>query len=183
MRRRNVGKRPVPTGPRINHRIRISPVRVVMADGTQLGVMETDEARAKAQELGLDLVEVQPNVRPPVCKIIDHGRWKYEQSKKQNEAKKNQTKIELKQIKMRPKTDEHDLAFKVRNARKFLEEGHKVQFDVRFRGRENAHPETGRAILDKAMRELVDVAKVERPARYENRVMTMIISSKVARQR
>jgi translation initiation factor IF-3 len=151
---------------------------VVLEDGTQLGVMSSREANAKAEELGLDLVEVSPNVRPPVCKIIDYGRYKYAEKKRKNEAKKNQTKVELKQIKLRPKTDVHDIAFKARNARKFLEDGNKVQFDVRFRGRENAHPETGRRILDTLMKELVDVAKLERAARYENRVMSMTVSPK-----
>lgn len=151
---------------------------MVLEDGTQLGVMSSREANAKAEELGLDLVEVSPNVRPPVCKIIDYGRYKYAEKKRKNEAKKNQTKVELKQIKLRPKTDVHDIAFKARNARKFLEDGNKVQFDVRFRGRENAHPETGRRILDTLMKELVDVAKLERAARYENRVMSMTVSPK-----
>jgi translation initiation factor IF-3 len=151
---------------------------VVLEDGTQLGVMSSREANAKAEELGLDLVEVSPNVRPPVCKIIDYGRYKYAEKKRKNEAKKNQTKVELKQIKLRPKTDVHDIAFKARNARKFLEDGNKVQFDVRFRGRENAHPETGRRILDTLMKELVDVAKLDRAARYENRVMSMTVSPK-----
>ena len=151
---------------------------MVLEDGTQLGVMSSREANAKAEELGLDLVEVSPNVRPPVCKIIDYGRYKYAEKKRKNEAKKNQTKVELKQIKLRPKTDVHDIAFKARNARKFLEDGNKVQFDVRFRGRENAHPETGRRILDTLMKELVDVAKLDRAARYENRVMSMTVSPK-----
>jgi translation initiation factor IF-3 len=165
-------------GPRINGSIRVSPVRVVLEDGTQLGVISIDEARAKATEMDLDLVEVSPNVRPPVCKIIDFGRHKYEEKKRKSEAKKNQSKVELKQIKLRPKTDSHDIGFKARNARKFLEDGNKVQFEVRFRGRENAHPETGRRVLDKLMHELVDVAKLERAARYENRVMTMIVGPK-----
>ena len=162
----------------MNERIRVSPVRVVLADGTQLGVMPTDEARAKARELGLDLLEVSPNARPPVCKIIDAGKWKYDQAKKQREAKKKATVVEVKQIKLRPKTDEHDIAFKSRHARRFLEEGNKVQFIVRYRGRENAHPETGRAALDKIMQELVDVAKLEQMPRYENRTMTMVIAPK-----
>jgi translation initiation factor IF-3 len=162
----------------MNHRIRISPVRVVMEDGTQLGVMPTDEARAKAQELGLDLLEISPNARPPVCKIIDAGKWKYEQSKKDREAKKNSTTVQLKQIKLRPKTDEHDIEFKTRHAKRFLEEGNKVQFVVRFRGRENAHPETGRAALDKIMAGLTEVARLERMPRYENRMMTMIVAPK-----
>lgn len=178
MRRKSFGRRPIPQGPRINHRIRVSPVRVVLEDGTQLGIMPTDDARAKAAELGLDLLEISPNARPPVCKIVDAGKWKYEQSKKEREAKRNATTVELKQIKLRPKTDDHDIAFKARHARRFLEEGNKVQFVVRFRGRENAHPETGRAALDKIMQELVEVAKLERMPKYENRVMTMTIAPK-----
>ncbi len=162
----------------MNHRIRITPVRVVLEDGTQLGVMPTDEARAKAEDMGLDLLEISPNARPPVCKIIDAGKWKYEQSKKDREAKKNSTTVQLKQIKLRPKTDSHDIAFKTRHARRFLEEGNKVQFVVRFRGRENAHPETGRAALDKIMAGLIDVARLERMPRYENRMMTMIVAPK-----
>jgi len=162
----------------MNERIRVSPVRVVLADGEQLGVMPTDEARAKARELDLDLLEVSPNARPPVCKIIDAGKWKYDQAKKQREAKKKATTVEVKQIKLRPKTDQHDIAFKSRHARRFLEEGNKVQFIVRYRGRENAHPETGRAALDKIMQQLVDIAKLEVMPRYENRTMTMLIGPK-----
>lgn len=162
----------------MNERIRISPVRVVLEDGTQLGVIETDEARAKAREMGLDLLEISPNARPPVCKITDAGKWKYEQSKKARAAKLNATKCELKQIKLRPKTDDHDIDFKTRHARRFLEDGNKVQFVVRFRGRENAHPETGRAALDKILKELVDLAKLERAPQYENRVMTMTVAPK-----
>jgi len=178
MRRRPTGQRPIPTGPRINHRIRISPVFVLLEDGTRLGEMDTDDARAKARELGLDLVEVSPNARPPVCKIIDHGKWKFEQSKKRNEAKKNQTRVEIKQIKMRPKTDDHDIDFKAKHARRFLDDGNKVQFQVRFRGRENAHPEMGRVVLNKIMKELIDVARVETAPRYENKIMTMMIGPK-----
>ena len=178
MRRQRNEKRPRPTGPRKNGSIRISPIRVVMADGTQLGVLNTDDAQSKADELGLDLVEVNPNVRPPICKIIDYGKFLYDEKKRKNEVKKKQSRVELKQIKFRPKTDVHDIAFKAKNARKFLENGNRVQFEVRFRGRENAHPETGRAILDKVMQELVDVAKLERAARFENRVMVMIIAPK-----
>jgi translation initiation factor IF-3 len=162
----------------MNDRIRISPIRVVMEDGEQLGVMETSEALAKARELGLDLLEISPNARPPVCKIIDAGRWKYDQAKKARAAKLNATKCELKQIKLRPKTDDHDIDFKTRHARRFLEDGNKVQFVVRFRGRENAHPETGRAALDKILKELVDLAKLERAPQYENRVMTMTVAPK-----
>lgn len=149
-----------------------------MEDGTQLGVLPTEEALAKAQDLGLDLLEISPNTRPPVCKIIDAGKWKYQQSKNKREAKRNSHTTELKQIKLRPKTDEHDLEFKTRHARRFLEAGNKVQFMVRFRGRENAHPETGRAALTKIMENLTEVAKLERMPKYENRVMTMMIAPK-----
>ena len=162
----------------MNHNIRISPVRVIGPDGDQIGVMETDEARAKAVELGLDLVEINPRVRPPVCRIIDYGKHKYEMKKQANAAKKKQSKTELKQIKLRPKTDTHDLAVKAKHARRFLEDGNKVQLEVRFRGRENAHPETGKMVLDRIMAELVDVAKLERAAKYENRTMTMMIGPK-----
>jgi translation initiation factor IF-3 len=178
MRRSKFDKRPRQTGPRTNGSIRVAEVRVVLADGTQLGIMSSSEARTKAEELELDLVEISPNVKPPVCKIIDYGKYLYEEKKRKSEARKNQTKVELKKIKLSPKTDVHDIGFKAKNARKFLEQGNKVQFDVRFRGRENAHPETGRRILDKMMAELVDIAKLERAARYENRVMTMMISPK-----
>lgn len=178
MRKGKFQKRPKPQGPRMNRSIRISPVRVVMADGAQLGVIETRDALAKAEELGMDLVEINPRERPPICKIIDYGKYKYDEKKRKNEAKKKQSKTELKQINLRPKTDTHDLGFKAKNARKFLEAGNKVQFQVKFRGRENAHPETGRAILDKMMQELVDIAKLERAARYENRVMTMMVAPK-----
>lgn len=149
-----------------------------MEDGTQLGVLPTDEARAKARELGLDLLEISPSVRPPICKIIDAGKWKYQQSKKQRDAKRNSHTSELKQIKLRPKTDEHDLDFKTRHARRFLEDGNKVQFVVRFRGRENAHPETGRAALQKIMGRLTEIAKLERMPKYENRMMTMVVTPK-----
>lgn len=128
--------------------------------------------------MGLDLVEISPDVKPPICKIIDYGKFLYDEKKRRSAAKKNQTKVELKVIKLRPKTDVHDIGFKSKNARKFLEAGNKVQFEVRFRGRENAHPNMGRIVLDKIMAELVDIAKLERAARYENRVMTMTVGPK-----
>jgi translation initiation factor IF-3 len=153
-------------------------VRVVLENGDQLGVIPVEEALAKAQELGLDLVEISPNSRPPVCKIIDAGKFKYEAAKKQREAKKAATTSEVKQIKLRPKTDDHDIDFKSKHARRFLDEGNRVQFVVRFRGRENAHPETGRAALDKIMAQLTEVARLERMPLYENRTMTMTIAPK-----
>lgn len=150
----------------------------MLADGTQLGIMETPDALAKAQDMGLDLLEIAPNARPPVCKIIDAGKWKYEEAKLKRENKKKQSHQELKQIKLRPKTGDHDLEFKTRHARRFLEEGNKVQFVVRFRGRENVHPETGKAALDKIMANLTDVARLERMPVYENRMMTMMVAPK-----
>ena len=143
-----------------------------------MGVMSTDEARQMARSLDLDLVEVNPKASPPVCKIMDFGKFKYEEKKKQNEARKRQTQIALKEIKLRPKTDDHDVEFKIKHVRRFLEEGNKVQFVVRFRGRENVHPETGKAALDKIMRELAEVARLEKMPVYENRVMTMMVAPK-----
>jgi len=163
---------------RINRHIRITPIRVVLEDGSTLGVIETHEAIAKAEEMGLDLVEISPTARPPVCKITDYGKWKYDQSKKESEAKRNAFQSEVKQIRFRPKTEEHDFAFKVKNSREFLEEGHKVQFEVRFRGRENAHPDVGKIVLDRVAKELMDVAKLERMPRYENKSMTMLMAPK-----
>lgn len=149
-----------------------------MDDGTQLGVIPTHEALAQALELGLDLVEISPNAQPPVCKIIDFGKFKYEQAKKMAESKRNAFQPEVKEIRFRPKTDEHDLAFKIKNARGFIEEGHKVQFEVRFKGRENAHPDIGKLVLDRVAKELIDIAKLERMPRYENKSMSMLMTPK-----
>jgi len=165
-------------GPRINQWIRVSPIRVILDDGTQLGVIPTSEALAKAEELGLDLVEISPTAQPPVCKIIDYGKYKYDLAKKASEAKRNAFQSELKQIRFRPKTDEHDMAFKLKNSREFIEEGHKVQFEVRFRGRENAHPEVGKAVLDRVAKELMDIAKLISMPRYEGKAMTMTMAPK-----
>lgn len=166
-----------PEGPRVNHRIRISPIRVILEDGTQQ-VMSTSDALILAQESGLDLVEISPTANPPVCKIVEYGKWKYDQAKKANEAKKNSFQAELKQIRFRPKTDEHDRAFKIKNTREFLEEGHKVHLEVRYKGRENAHPEVGIALLDGIALALADIAKVERAPKYEGRSTVMIVVPK-----
>lgn len=153
-------------------------VRVINADGEQLGVISTDEARRIAREQELDLVEVNPKARPPVCKIMDYGRFKYEEKKKQNEAKKRQSQVELKEIKLRPKTDDHDIAFKVKHVRRFLEEGNKVKLTVRFRGREITHPETAKRQIDLIIGEVEDLAMVESAGRMEGRTMTAILSPK-----
>ena len=153
-------------------------VRVIAADGEQLGVISTDEARRIAKEQDLDLVEVNPKARPPVCKIMDYGRFKYEEKKKQNEAKKRQTQVELKEIKLRPKTDDHDIAFKVKHVRRFLEEGNKVKLTVRFRGREITHPETAKRQIDIIIDEVQDICIVENAGRMEGRTMTAILAPK-----
>jgi translation initiation factor IF-3 len=149
-----------------------------MDDGSQLGVMSSHEALAKAQELGLDLVEISPTAQPPVCKIVDYGKYKFDAAKKASEQKRNSFQSELKQIRFRPKTDEHDFAFKVKNSREFIEEGHKVQFEVRFKGRENAHPEVGKLVLDRVAKELMDIAKLISMPRYEGKAMSMTMAPK-----
>ncbi|MBK7155047.1 MAG: translation initiation factor IF-3 [Sandaracinaceae bacterium] len=168
-----------PFGPRVNERIRVPEVRVIGPDGAMLGVLETHEARRIAREADLDLVEVNPKAVPPVCKIMDHGRFKYEEKKKQNEAKKKQAQVELKEIKLRPKTDEHDIAFKVKHARRFLEEGNKVKITVRFRGREITHPETAQRQIDAMVEAVGDVAIVELYPRMEARTMTAMLAPRV----
>lgn len=165
---------------RINNRIRVPEVRVVDDDGAMLGILPTHEALRKAQERGLDLVEVNPKADPPVCKILDFGKYKYDEKKKQKDAKRKQTTVELKEIKLRPKTDDHDLAFKARAARRFLEAGHKVKFTVRFRGREITHPEKAQEQLDWITKQCEDLATIEvRPA-MEQRTMTLLMAPKPA---
>ena len=143
-----------------------------------LGVLETHEAKRIAREADLDLVEVNPKAQPPVCKIMDHGRFKYEEKKKQNEAKKRQAQVELKEIKLRPKTDDHDVAFKVKHTRRFLEEGNKVKITVRFRGREITHPETAQRQIDIIVDAVQDLANIEQHPRMEGRTMTSILAPK-----
>ena len=165
---------------RVNHRIRVPEVRVIGADGNQLGVLQTHEAMRMAQEQGLDLVEVNPKADPPVCKILDFGKYKYEEKKKTAEAKRKQTVVEIKEIKLRPKTDDHDIAFKVKAARRFIEAGHKVKFTVRFRGREITHPEKAHEQLDVILKALDDVSNVETRPMMEARAMSLIIAPKPA---
>jgi translation initiation factor IF-3 len=165
---------------RVNHRIRVPEVRVIDADGSMLGVLQTHEALRKAQEQGLDLVEVNPKAEPPVCKILDFGKYKYEEKKKAGEAKRKQSVVEVKEIKLRPKTDDHDLAFKIKAARRFLEAGHKVKFTVRFRGREITHPEKAHEQLDFVIQETEDLANLEARAAMEARTMTALVSPKPA---
>lgn len=151
---------------------------MVDAEGNQLGVMETRRALQLAQEAGLDLVEIAPTAQPPVCRILDYGKFKYDQSKKAKEAKKKSHSVEVKGIRMRYGTEQHDLDYRVKDARRFLEEGNKVQVTLIFRGREMTHPEIARAQMEKLTQALADVAVVERPAAIEGRRMTLLLSPK-----
>lgn len=160
----------------MNEQIRISPVRVVNEAGEMLGVISTDEAKKIALEADMDLVEVAPTERPPVCRIMDYGKFKYEQQKKKKEAHKTH-QVQVKEIRLRPKTGEHDIAFKVKRARGFLEHKDKVKVNVIFRGRENAHHERGREMLLGIIASLEDIAKVEKPPGMEGgRIMSMVLT-------
>jgi translation initiation factor IF-3 len=158
--------------------IRISPVRVIDQDGAQLGVLPVEEALARAQEKGLDLVEVAPTARPPVVKIMDYGKFKFEEAKAARAAKKKQHVIQLKEVKFRPGIDDHDFEFKTRHAREFLKDGNKVKVTMMYRGRQLAHVEFGKAVLDRVATELADVGKVEMEAKLEGRNMTMVLAPK-----
>jgi len=168
----------IETTHRINEQIRLSPIRVVDHEGKMLGVIPTSEALRMAAEVGLDLVEVAPNERPPVCRIMDYGKFKYEQKKKHSSSTK-QHQVQLKEIRLRPKTGEHDIEFKVKQAREFLTHKDKVKLNVIFRGRENAHHDRGREILVSIIDELQDVAKIEKPPSLEGgRNMTAVLAPK-----
>jgi translation initiation factor IF-3 len=159
--------------PRINERIQEAEVRVIGSDGSQLGVMSPETAIERAVEEGLDLVEVAPGSRPPVCRIMDYGRYKYEQKKKSGKGKGHAAS--LKEIKLRPRTDDHDLDFKLKNARRFLMDGDKVKVTVMYRGREMVHREIGRRQLDRVKEMLGALATVENPPRMEGRFLSMIL--------
>ena len=167
---------PVQDGPRINGAIRVPKVRCIDPDGNQLGIIDTRDAIEKAGDFGLDLVEVQPNAAPPVCKILDYGKFKYEAQKRANEARKKQKTIEVKEIKFRPNIDEHDYQVKMRNVSKFLAAGDKVKVTLRFRGREMAHQERGARVLARVREETEEVAKVEAMPKLEGRQMVMVIA-------
>ena len=162
----------------MNRQIRISPVRVIGADGSQLGIMEVERALALADDAGLDLVEVAPLARPVVVRIMDFGKFKFEQAKQARLARKKQHVIELKEVKFRPGIDQHDFDTKTRHARRFLGEGNKVKVTLMFRGRQIAHPEIGQAVVERVSTLLADVAKVESPARMEGKTLTMILAPK-----
>ncbi len=151
-------------------------MRVIGPDGSQLGVLTPEEAWEAASRYNLDLVEVSPTAQPPVCRIMDFGKWKYEQSKRDREARKKQKSITIKELRMRPKIDDHDLDVKMRNARKFLEEGDKVKISVRFRGREIVHHDLARGKLQELAKDLSEIGSVERPPIMEGRQMIMILA-------
>ena len=169
---------PVQDGPRINGAIRVPKVRCIDPDGNQLGIIDTRDAIEKAGDFGLDLVEVQPNAEPPVCKILDYGKFKYEAQKRANEARKKQKIIEVKEIKLRPNIDEHDYQVKMRNVQKFLNAGDKVKVTLRFRGREMAHQELGANVLTRVREETDEFAKVEAMPKLEGRQMIMVLAPK-----
>jgi translation initiation factor IF-3 len=175
---------PIIRDQRTNRRIRAREVRVVGSQGEQLGVLSIEQALEKAQSEGLDLVEVSPMAKPPVCKIMDYGKFKYEEKKKANEAKKKQVVVKVKEVKLRPKTEDHDYDFKVRNVKTFLEEGNKAKITIMFRGREITHRELGQALLDEVIADVKDIAVVETPPRMEGRQMFMILApnAKVAQK-
>jgi translation initiation factor IF-3 len=158
--------------------IRISPVRVITNTGEQLGVLPIEEAIAAAQERGLDLVEVAPMARPPVVKIMDYGKYKFEEAKAARAAKKKQHVIQIKEVKYRPGIDEHDFDFKTRHAREFLTEGNKVKVTLMFRGRQIAHLEFGKAVIDRVAASLADIGKIEQEAKLEGRNMVMVLAPK-----
>lgn len=163
----------------INNAIRATEVRVIGADSEQLGVIPTSKALELAAQQELDLVEVSPTAVPPVCRIMDYGKFKYQQSKKQQEAKKKQIHVEVKEIKLRPKTDDHDLMFKVKHVRRFLEEGNKAKVTLVFRGREITHMDIGRAVIQRFAAELEDIAVIESQPRVDGRNMFMIVAPKL----
>ncbi len=165
---------------RINQRIRVPEVRVVGDDGEMMGILSTHEALKRAQERGLDLVEVNPKADPPVCKILDYGKFKYDEKKKARETRMKTAALDTKEIKLRPKTDDHDLDFKTRAAQQFLEAGHKVKFTVRFRGREITHPQVAQSQLDRIMGKLEEVAIIEVRPTMDQRTMMLLVAPKPA---
>ena len=162
-------------GPRYNNRINSPEVQVIASNGENLGVLNTNEAIAMAKDEGLDLIEIAPNAKPPVCKIIDMGKYKYDAQKKANKAKKKQKRIELKEIKLRPVTEIHDYKFKIKNAQKFISKGDKVKFTIRFKGRELQHSHLGNELMNKIKQDMQDIGKVEQDPKFDGKQMIMVI--------
>jgi translation initiation factor IF-3 len=169
---------PAKDGPRVNDQIESAQIRLIDQDGGMVGVVSLHKALQLAYDAGLDLVEISPGADPPVCKLLDIGKYKYEQQKKQNEARKKQKVIEIKEIKMRPGIDDHDYDVKKRAMIRFLEEGDKVKITLRFRGREMVHSELGARVLERVRTDLAEFAKVEMSPRMEGRQMTMVVAPK-----
>ena len=175
-RRPHAAQPPRHTGPRVNRMITVPKVLVIGAAGEKMGIVDTDSALAMADEEGLDLVEVSPNADPPVCKILDYGKLKYQEQKKASEARKKQKTVDVKEIKMRPNIDTHDYDVKMRNVVKFIEAGDKVKVTMRFRGREMAHQNLGMDVLNRVKDETSEIAKVEAMPKMEGRQMIMVIA-------
>ncbi len=164
-----------PKGPKINYRITSPEVQVIDSSGNNLGVLNVNEAINIAKNEDLDLIEIAPNARPPVCKVMDIGKFKYDQQKKANKAKKKQKKIELKEIKLRPVTDVHDYSFKIKNAQKFIVKGDKVKFTIKFKGRELQHPQLGHELMKKIQEDMKLIGKVELLPKFDGKQMIMVI--------
>ena len=162
-------------GPRTNNRINSPEVQVIASNGENLGILNTNEAISMAKEEGLDLIEIAPNAKPPVSKIIDMGKYKYDAQKKANQAKKKQKKIEVKEIKLRPVTETHDYQFKIKNAQKFISKGDKVKFTIRFKGRELQHSHLGEELMDKIKVDMQEVGKVELNPKFDGKQIIMVI--------
>jgi translation initiation factor IF-3 len=156
---------------------------VIDNDGEQLGILPIEQALQMAEERAMDLVEVAPMARPPVCRIMDYGKFKYEEQRKAREARKKQHQVQIKEVKMRPGIEDHDFEFKTRHARRFLEEGNKVKVTMMFRGRQMAHPEIGREVMDRVIKEVSDVGKVEQQPMMEARSMTMVLTPTINQNR
>jgi len=163
-------------GPRVNEEIRVREVHLIDKDGGNRGTVPIAEALVLAQEAGLDLVEISPNATPPVCKLLDFGKYKYQEQKKQAEARKKQKVVEVKEVKFRPMIDDHDYDVKMRSMKRFFEEGDKVKVTLRFRGREMAHQELGTRLLDRVKEDVSTIAKVEMDARFEGRQVVMVLA-------
>lgn len=161
---------------RINRQIRAPNVRVIGPEGDQVGIVQTREALTMAQNVGLDLVEIAPNAQPPVCKIIDYGKFRYDQTKREKESKKSQHQVRVKEIKVKPNIDEHDFLTKLKRAQGFLEKGNKVKVTCMFRGREMAHPQLGKRVVDRMCKELEEFAQAEAPAKMMGRSMTCVLA-------
>jgi len=168
---------------RMNEGVRVREVRLIDADGNQKGIVPTFEALQMARDAGLDLVEIAPQAQPPVCKLLDYGKYKFELEKKIRESRKHQKQVRIKEIRMQPKIDGHDLEFKTRHIQEFLEEGDKVKVTVRFRGRELAHTELGKDVLDRILQMLGDTFLLEKPAQMEGRTMSLLLNPKGTKAR